>query len=101
MGLYPSEVTITSEGKVLFVRFKDAVSPSEVNLSSHKAGKKLLREVTDKLCQDQFPTLKDIIYELTERELLEVQVEINIALREKIYILTLDRSYLVKEDTKT
>lgn len=91
MGFFPSDVTVTSEGKVFFVRFKDAVSQSEIDLSSYKAGRELLRDLMDRLSQSQFPALNEILYELTGRKLLELQVEVNVALHEKIYLLTIDR----------
>lgn len=91
MGMRPSEVKITSEGEILFIRFKNVFCPSEVNLSDQKAGKKLIREVNDRLCQQAFPLIKKIIVELMGMELLNLQVDINLPLHEKLYILTLDR----------
>lgn len=90
MGMRPSGVKIASEGEVLFLRFKNVLSPSEINLSSYKAGKRLMREVNDKLCREEFMVVKDIIFELTGLGLIDIQVEVNIPLHEKIYILTLD-----------
>ena len=87
----PSEVTITSEDKVLFIRFKYVISPSEINLSTQKAGRELIREVNERLCQQAFHRVKEIISELTGLELLDIQVESNLLLHEKLYVLTLNR----------
>ena len=91
MGMRPSEVKITSEGEILFIRFKDVLSPSEINLSTQKAGKELIREVNERLCQQAFPRVKEIISELTGLELLDLQVESNLLLHEKLYVLILNR----------
>ncbi len=91
MGMRPSEVKITSEGEMLFIRFKNVLCPSEINLSGQEAGQRLLREVNDRLCRQAFPLVKKIIVELTSVELLNLQVEFNLPLHEKLYILTLDR----------
>jgi len=96
MGMWPSEVKIASEGEVLLVRFKGVISPSEISLSTHKAGRKLLMEVNERLCQEEFMVVKDIISELTGLILIDIQVEVNTHLHEKIYILTLDRPLLEK-----
>lgn len=96
MGMWPSEVKIVSESEVLFIRFKNVISPSEISLSSHKAGRKLLMEVNERLCKETFPVVRDIISELTGLILKDIQVEVNIGLHEKIYILTLDRPFARK-----
>lgn len=97
MGMRPSEVKIASEGEVLFLRFKDVVSPSEINLNTHKAGRRLMMEVNERLCREEFLVVKDIISELTGLDLIDIQVEVNIPLHEKIFILTFDRPLQVRE----
>ncbi len=101
MGMWPSEVKIVSESEVLFIRFKNVISPSEISLSSHKAGRTLLMEVNERLCKETFPVVHDIISELTGLILLDIQVEVNIRLHEKIYILTLDRLLTKKIKSST
>lgn len=91
MGMRPSGVKVASEGEMVFVRFKNVLCPSEVNLSTQKAGRELIREVNERLCQQALPTVKEIVSEITGSELLDLQVEVNLPLHEKIYILTLDR----------
>ena len=94
MGMRPSGVTITPEGNILFIRFKDVISPSEISLNTHKAGKKLLMEVNERLCREEFLVVQNIISELAGLILIDFQVEVSIPLHEKIYILTFDREIL-------
>ncbi len=92
MGIEPTGVEVTVSDNIFFVRFKGVVTPSEVNLSQKKGGKDLLREIDDRLCESIFPELKEMVREITGHELLDLQVETNLPLNERIYVLTLDRS---------
>lgn len=91
MGIRPSKVSIASDEEMVFVRFKDAIWPSEINLGAGGQGKGLIREVNERLCEHAFGAIKGIIFELTGAELLELHVEDNVHLHEKVYVLTLDR----------
>jgi uncharacterized protein YbcI len=91
MGMRPSAVKVTAEDEMVFSRFKDVLSPSVLNLSTLEPGRRLFREVIECLCRETFPAVKAIVSEITGRELLDMQVEINLHINEKIYILTLDR----------
>jgi uncharacterized protein YbcI len=91
MGMRPSAVKVASQDEMVFSRFKDVLSPSVLNLSTQATGRRLLKDVTESLCRETFPTVKGIVSEITGLELLDMQVEVNLPLNEKIYILTLDR----------
>lgn len=91
MGVKPSEVTVTVDGELVFIRFKGVLCPSELHMIQENGGKELLREINDRLCEEEFPAISVMIRDLTGRELLEIQSEINMHLHEKIYILTLNR----------
>ncbi len=91
MGMEPSAVEVTTSGHLLFVRFKGVITPSEANLSLKKDGKDLLREINERMCEGIFPRIKAIVKDLTGCELLDLQVESNLPLNERIYVLTLNK----------
>lgn len=90
MGMEPSGVEVTTSGHFLFIRFKGVITPSEVNLSLKKNGKNLLKEINERICEGIFPGIKKIIKDLTGLDLLDLQVESNLPLNERIYILALN-----------
>lgn len=91
MGIRPSKVTAVIDGELVFIRFKEVLCPSELNLIQESGGKDLLREIDERLCEEEFPAISAIIRELTGLELLEIHSEANLHLQEKLFILTLDR----------
>ena len=92
MGVKPSNVTVAVDGELVLIRFKGVLCPSELHMIQENGGKELLREINDRLCEEEFPAISRIIQDLTGLELLQIQSEANMHLHEKIYILTLNRS---------
>lgn len=91
MGIIPSKVTVTVDGELVLVRFKDVLCQSELNLIQGGGGKELLREINQRLCEEEFPTISEIVSQLTGLELMEIHSATSMRLHEKIYILTLNR----------
>ena len=94
MGIKPSKVTVTVDGELVFIRFKDVMCPSELSLIQESGGKDLMREINERLCEEEFPAISVMVRELTGLELLEIHSETNLHLHEKIYILILNRPLL-------
>jgi len=82
-----TEVTVVDD--LILLRCKDAVSPAEANLGTMKAGRLLLREVSDRLCQDLQPELTKLLRQLTGLRLHDVCVGTFLRRRERIYLLTM------------
>lgn len=91
MGVKPSKVTVMIDGELVLIRFKDVLCPSELHLIQESGGKDLLKEVDQRLCEEEFPAISAIVRELTGLELLEIHSEANLHLQEKILILILNR----------
>ena len=91
MGVKPSRVTVMMDAELVFIRFKDVLCQSELNLIQESGGKELLREINQRLCEEEFPAISAIIRQETGLELMEIHSSTSMRLHEKIYILTLDR----------
>jgi len=74
---------------LILLRCKEALSVSEVNLSTLKAGRLLLQEVSEKLCYELQPDLARLLYRITGLRLVDVCVGLFLQRREKIYLLTM------------
>lgn len=86
-GLKNTELKIV--GDLILLRCKEAISPSEVNLTALKAGRLLLQEVSEKVCRELQPDLDRLLYEITGLRLLDICVGFFVERREKIYLLTM------------
>ena len=74
---------------LILLRCKGAVSPAEVDLGTMKAGRLLLQEVSERLCQELRPDLNRRLRQITGRRLLDISVGIFFRQREKIYLFTM------------
>jgi len=74
---------------LILLRCKGAVSAAEADIGAMKAGRLLLQEVSERLCQELQPDLNTLLRQITGRRLLDICVGIFLRRREKIYILTM------------
>lgn len=79
-------IEIKIVGDLILLRCKEALSPSEVNVATLKAGRFLLQEVGERLCRELKPKLNTLLYEITGLRLLDVCVGLFVEQREKIYL---------------
>ncbi len=84
------EVKIVDD--LILLRCKGAVSPAETDLGTMKAGRLLLQEVSERLCQELQPDLSRLLRRITGRRLLDICVGIFFRRREKIYLFTMSSS---------
>jgi uncharacterized protein YbcI len=84
---WPTEVSIV--GDLIVLRCKEALSPSEVNLGTMKAGRLLLQEVSDSLCRELQPDLDKLLREITGLRLVDICVGFFLERRERIYLFTM------------
>ncbi|MGH7831599.1 MAG: Na-translocating system protein MpsC family protein [Candidatus Binatia bacterium] len=74
---------------LILLRCKGAVSAAEADIGTMKAGRLLLHEMSERLCQELQPDLSRFLRQITGRRLLDISVGIFLRRREKIYILTM------------
>ena len=74
---------------LILLRCKGAVSAAEADIGAMKAGRLLLQEVSDRLCQELQPDLNTLLREITGRRLLDICVGLFVERREKIYLFTM------------
>lgn len=87
------EVKIVDD--LILLRCKEALSPAEINLSTMKAGRLLLQEVSERVCRELQPDLDRLLYEITGLRLLDICAGFFVERGEKIYLFTM--SDTVKE----
>ena len=80
---------------LILLRCKEALSPSEVNMATLKAGRLLLQEMSERLCKELKPNLNTLLYETTGLRLLDICMSLFVEQREKIYLFIM--SGAVKE----
>ena len=90
LGLRPSAVRTAIQGDLIIIRFKDALSLSEINLSSQEAGKRLIKLVHEKLSQQIFPILQSVLRNLTGKEAVGLDIELHERSREKIFLIPME-----------
>ena len=81
------EVKIVDD--LLLLRCKGAVLPAEVELNSMKAGRILLQEVNERLCQELQPDVNRLLRKITGRRLLDMCIGIFFKQKEKIFVLSM------------
>lgn len=83
------EIEVRVVDDLILLRCKDAVSHAEADLGTMKAGRLLLQEVSERLCQDLQPELTTLLRQLTGLRLHDVCVGTFLQRRERIYLLTM------------
>jgi uncharacterized protein YbcI len=90
MGLRPSGVHTTIQGDLIITRFENALSPSEINLITQDSGKRLIKEVHERLARQILPGLQSILRHLTATEAVGLDIELHERSREKIFLITME-----------
>jgi len=90
LGLRPSGVHTAIQGDLIIIRFENALSPSEINLITQESGKRLIKEVHERLAQQILPGLQSILRHLTGKEALGLDIELHERSREKIFLITIE-----------
>lgn len=83
------EMDVKIVDDLIILRCKEALSLSEVNLSTLRAGRLLLQEVNERLCQELKPDVGRLLREITGRRLVDICVGLFAARREKVYLFTM------------
>ena len=79
-------IEIKVDDDLILLRCKGALSPSEVNAATFKAGRLLLREASERLCQELKSSLNTLLYEITGLRLLDMGAVLFVERREKLYL---------------
>jgi len=74
---------------LILLRCKEALSPSEVNMATLRAGRFLLQEDGERLCHELKPNLNTLLYRITGLRLLDICLGLFVERREKIYLFIL------------
>lgn len=90
LGLRPSAVRAAFQKDLLIIRFENALSPSEVNLITQEAGKRLIKEVHEKLAQQIFPALQSTLQHVIGKQAVGLDIELHERGREKIFYITME-----------
>ncbi len=83
-GRSDTEIEIVDD--LIVLRCKGALSPSEVNAATMKAGRFLLLEAGEGLCRELKPDLNTLLYEITGLRLLDMGAVLFVERREKLYL---------------
>jgi hypothetical protein len=83
------KINVKIAADLIFLRCREAISPSEVEVGSMQVGKLLLQELSERRCREVQPELGRLLYKITERRLLDMCVVTFFRRREKIYVLAL------------
>lgn len=90
MGLEPASVKTAVQEDLLISRFENALSPSEINLFHQEAGRRLIKEMNEKLAQEILPELQKVLYPLTGKKAVGLEIELHERGREKVFLITLE-----------
>jgi Na+-translocating membrane potential-generating system (MpsC) len=83
------EIHVKIAADLIFLRCREAISLSEVEVGSLQVGRLLLQESSERTCREVQPELGRLLYKITELRLLDMCVVTFFRRREKIYVLAL------------
>ena len=89
MGLRPSGVHTAIQGDLIIIRFENVLSPSEINLITQESGKRLIKEMHERLARQILPGLQSILRHLAGTEAVGLDIELHERSREKIFLITI------------
>jgi uncharacterized protein YbcI len=90
LGLRPSGVHTAIQGDLIIIRFENVLSPSEINLITQESGKRLIKEMHERLARQILPGLQSILRYLTGTEAVGLDIELHARSREKIFLITIE-----------
>ena len=90
LGLRPSGVHTAIQGDLIIIRFENVLSPSEINLITQESGKRLIKEMHERLARQILPGLQSILRHLTGTEPVGLDIELHERSREKIFLITIE-----------
>ena len=90
LGLRPSAVRTAIQADLIIIRFEDALSPSEINLITQEPGKRLIKEMHERLAQQVFPGLQSVLRQLTGKEAVGLDIELHERNHEKVFVITME-----------
>ena len=91
MGEQAEAVITQVVGDTIIVRFKGVLPPAERHLAKNQEGKKLIREMKEKLIERAKPLLEVMIQNLTEAEVVDIHSSFDVETGERIEIFTLNK----------
>lgn len=91
MGEKAKAVITQVVGDTIIIRFKGVLPPAERHLAKNQEGKRLIREMKEKLIERAKPLLEVIIQNLTEAEVIDIHSSFNVEADERIEIFTLSK----------
>jgi hypothetical protein len=83
------DINVRIAADLIFMRCREAISPSEVEVGSLQVGRLLLQEVNERKCREVQPELGRLLYRITELRLLDMKVVTFFRRKEKIYVLAM------------
>lgn len=91
MGEQAEAVITQVVGDTIIVRFKGVLPPAERHLAKNQEGKRLIREMKEKLIERAKPLLEVMIQNLTEAEVVDIHSSFDVETGERIEIFTLNK----------
>lgn len=91
MGEKAKAVIAQVVGDTIIIRFKGVLPPAERYLAKNQEGKRLIREMKEKLIERAKPLLEVIIQNLAEAEVIDIHSSFNVEADERIEIFTLSK----------
>ena len=91
MGEEAEAVITQVVGDTIIIRFKGVLPPAERHLAKNQEGKRLIREMKEKLIERAKPLLEVMIQNLTEAEVIDIHSSFNVEADERIEIFTLSK----------
>lgn len=77
---------------LILLRCQAALSPSEIDIGTMKAGRRLVQQVSEKTSRELQPGLNRILNQVTGLQLMDVNVAIFWQRKEKVFLLTMSDS---------
>jgi uncharacterized protein YbcI len=90
MGFKPPLVKTAIQEDLLIIRIENALSPSEIILISQETGKRLIKEMNEKLAEEILPNLQIVLFPLTGKKAVGLEIELHERGHEKVFLITLE-----------
>ena len=99
LGKGPTEVRTFIILDMILVRLKGILSPAELRLAGEPDGAELIKQIRRKLVESSSSQFKDIIFELTGKNVISIHTDISSHTGERVLLFTLNNE-LEKELNK-
>lgn len=96
LGRGPKDARTFLLADMIFIRLQGILTPAEQKLAQNKESRNLVKETRRQLFESSRPLLEEIVYNITEANIISLHTDISSKTGERIVVLTTDTNLVDK-----